>query len=1267
MNRIIQRKITRIVHDLFLGLLLISLLAGMACQPMGKPSVEISEVVSSNGTSYVRDGYGALDWIELHNTGARSVSLNGWFLTDKYNSLDADCCLPNITLPPDGYCVIFADKELSDAGSLCLPFGLSKNGEKLYLFDSNGEQVAELAVPALEKDVSWAKGPDGVYGYCLFPTPEGPNSTDILDTMPATEEEPLAEETFLGDGPLRISEVVSSNGTSLLEAPYGAVDWIELYNRSFEPVSLKGWYLSDRGYLDEGTCPLPDVVIPAGGYYVILADTEGAKLGDRCLPFSIRKTGETLHLFDPSGQQAAALTVPALSKDVSWALDQNGTYGYCLYPTPGAANTAEIVTELPATPPGEVKTPGRRSDITLQINEINSAPAAGETDWIELFNPTAEPVDVTGFYLSDSPSNAMKSVLPSLTVPAKGYLVVPLGPTVDPEQGIADLSVSSAGEVLYLFDGDLGLIDMADVPALRQGSVYARGADGVFGYCGMPTPGAANSDEVSQEPLHTMADASPIHINEGLYRNRYSIIDAYGDRSDWVELVNRSKGICSLQGYYLSDDSNDLTKWPLPDRSLAPGEFLLVFLSGHESTAEELHAPFSISSRDQGVYLYRSAVLEVECLPYPDDLPENVSLGMDKNGDLVYYAYPTPGYANAQAFSGAAPTAVFPAGDVFISEVSAGGDNGDWVELYNRSDKTVKLSGWYLSDDDRSLQKRSLNGLSVKPGGYTVVRLDKKGDGALFSISLAGEKLLLSDGNGAVRDVFASGALRKGNTSGRVEKSPEAGRVFFKTPTPGKRNGDTVLGYASKPLFSETDLYHDEPFTLSIQAGGDTSIRYTLDGSAPTERSTLYTGPITISRNTTVRAAGFSEGRFESEETVSTYLFRKAHTLPVVCIAAEPNRWNQLTRAPSVAAGLQEQPVYINYYEADGTFGTVFPAGISPRGNASLGYPQKSLSVHLRGAYGQSSVSYPFWGAESFLSYSFLVLRNGSQDIRGARLRDSFASRAAADLKVMTAWTRPVIAYVNGAYYGIMDLNEGMNQDFLKTHYGVDPDAVNMVQRNDHVKRGSAEGFVALRQYAGRRNMADDQVYAAFAEKVDMDALIDYLIAQSFFGNYDIHNQNWWNANGSIPWQPILYDVDRCLNETSAASNVLGMYFNPSGVVHNRIGDRIMMEIYCGLKKNASWRQRFVERYAQVLCTEFSQERLLSLLDEMADELRPEMAEHTALWGMPDSPSAWEKNVSLMRQCIEKRYDKIAAQIKGQFSLSDAEWNALLEKYKGKN
>ncbi|MGV3629579.1 MAG: CotH kinase family protein [Bacteroidota bacterium] len=65
------------------------------------------------------------------------------------------------------------------------------------------------------------------------------------------------------------------------------------------------------------------------------------------------------------------------------------------------------------------------------INEYSCSNMNGPTDvfgdredWVELYNPSASPVNLTGFYLSDKPSNPQKWQIPSGTVPANGYLMV---------------------------------------------------------------------------------------------------------------------------------------------------------------------------------------------------------------------------------------------------------------------------------------------------------------------------------------------------------------------------------------------------------------------------------------------------------------------------------------------------------------------------------------------------------------------------------------------------------------------------------------------------------------------------------------------------------------------------------------------------------------------------------------------------------------------------------------------------------------------------
>ena len=102
------------------------------------------------------------------------------------------------------------------------------------------------------------------------------------------------------------------------------------------------------------------------------------------------------------------------------------------------------------------------------------------------------------------------------------------------------------------------------------------------------------------------------------------------------------------------------------------------------------------------------------------------------------------------------------------------------------------------------------------------------------------------------------------------------------------------------------------------------------------------------------------------------------------------------------------------------------------------------------------------------------------------------------------------------------------------------------------------------------------------------------------------------------------------------------------------------MDLYYPLRDNAAWCDRFVRRYAELLTTEFSVKRLQSLLDEMAAALRPEMAQHIALYGEPASMEEWEGYIASMRAEIALRHAAIQKQIRSQFHLSEAQWDAIM-------
>ena len=97
--------------------------------------------------------------------------------------------------------------------------------------------------------------------------------------------------------------------------------------------------------------------------------------------------------------------------------------------------------------------------------------------------------------------------------------------------------------------------------------------------------------------------AQEVAISEFLAVNDGTNSDVDGDSSDWVELYNPAAEAISLAGWYRTDDSEDLLKWPFPPVELGRGSYLVVFASGKDRrrAEAELHTNFSLD-RD-GEYL----------------------------------------------------------------------------------------------------------------------------------------------------------------------------------------------------------------------------------------------------------------------------------------------------------------------------------------------------------------------------------------------------------------------------------------------------------------------------------------------------------------------------------------------------------------------------------------------------------------------------------------------------------------------------------------
>ncbi len=128
----------------------------------------------------------------------------------------------------------------------------------------------------------------------------------------------------------------------------------------------------------------------------------------------------------------------------------------------------------------------------------------------------------------------------------------------------------------------------------------------------------------SLEPRCVMA-ADPV-ISEFQASNVNTIADQDGDFSDWIEIRNPDTVQTDLAGWYLTDDSANLTKWQFPvNTKVAAGDEIVVFASSKDRkvSGQELHTNFGLSADGEFLALVKpdGRTIVQSFNPYPAQAP----------------------------------------------------------------------------------------------------------------------------------------------------------------------------------------------------------------------------------------------------------------------------------------------------------------------------------------------------------------------------------------------------------------------------------------------------------------------------------------------------------------------------------------------------------------------------------------------------------------------------------------------------------------------
>jgi hypothetical protein len=325
--------------------------------------------------------------VELYNTSSQTVNLGGWSLTDNLGQPRKYIFPANTLLASHGHLIVWCDTETGTTG-LHSGFSLNNNGEVVGLYNASSVLLDSVVFGLQIYDYSLGRVPDGTGAWAL--TVPSPALANVLQPLGLASE-------------LRFNEWMANASP--------AEDWLEIYNRTNLPVALSGLLFTDQTGAPITNRAIPTLsFIRGNGFTKFVADDLKSSAADH-LDFKLSSSsGETLTLYAANrvnvldtinfGPQTLNMSQGRLPDGGT-----NITFFRLNFPTPGESNFLSVT--------------------NVVVNELLTHTDPPLEDAVEFYNLTAQPVDISYWWLSNNRDDPMRYRIPANTIiPPHGFKVV---------------------------------------------------------------------------------------------------------------------------------------------------------------------------------------------------------------------------------------------------------------------------------------------------------------------------------------------------------------------------------------------------------------------------------------------------------------------------------------------------------------------------------------------------------------------------------------------------------------------------------------------------------------------------------------------------------------------------------------------------------------------------------------------------------------------------------------------------------------------------
>lgn len=780
------------------------------------------------------------------------------------------------------------------------------------------------------------------------------------------------------------------------------------------------------------------------------------------------------------------------------------------------------------------------------------------------------------------------------------------------------------------------------------------------------------------------------------------LLDERGEDPGWVELSNNDSLPVSLGAWRLRGEAGDGAAWRLPDTTLQPGERLLVFMSGLDRR-QSVPAGDSLSAFNPNVYAWSDSLndppghssygpwefRQIRGRTIRDSLPafsatltlaDNAETDLDWSSVNLTMPTPTGRTFDVSGRDRLAIRATIPARQRLVVRFCEEGQdcwNGSSVELEGTGDTlgVYDISLLRVATDFRILESMSFEPPSNQFGTYrfTVAGVrffrSARRPHASFELHRKGGVLHLEDTSGTPSQVLAYPEMPATSSWSRVPGTRRY--VVRERPTPEAANpADPPATTLPAPAFATATGFHAGPVLVRLGAVAGATVRCAENGGRLAASSRDASDGIRLDSTRVLSCAAFApDGRMGPAST-SIFIVGETTALPVVSLVADSSALfdsvagvympgpGASSAYPYFGANFwrdQELPAHVEFFEPGGVRAFSAPAGVGIFGNWSRAAAKKPLSVQFREKYGVRRIDWPLFPQHpEFRRFKGFALRNNGGASGNEYVRDALAATLVEGRDLENQISRQVVVYLNGRYWGIHDMRERMDADYLDTRFGIDASQVDLLKNGGEVQAGSAGGWNSMIDWLLGADLADSANYARIKGMIDVDNQATYLASEIYYANDDWPANNirsWRRHTPPTPWRMMLFDVDAGIAGFSRTTDMFS-FLGDSSVVDDYPNGPRSTALFRRLSGNPVWRDRFVNRTCALLATNFSTARATAIYDSMLAAIASEVPRDQKRWGFSEnSTRAQEMRI---RSFLRTRPQQVRRHMKAWYGLADS-------------